>query len=188
MLNLMGLFLRKNHLLKCWGWLCFLNWIDWGAYIISIAKTVSKKIWVLICSLKFFSPEVALYLYKSTIQPCMEYCCHVWVSVPSCYLELLDNLQKWICRTASPSRTACLEPWAHFQNVASFKVTSSTKQQLLKMCHLRHRLRIYVPFLRYIQVLVFLAIPWFTKSMMSWWVLVHETGWIFEHIFWTTTN
>ena len=50
--------------------------LDWGSYIISIAKSASKKIGVLIRSMKFLSPEVALYLYKS-MQPCMEYCCHV---------------------------------------------------------------------------------------------------------------
>ena len=48
---------------------------DWGSYIISVTKTASKKIGALICSLKLPSPEVALYLYKSTIQPSMEYCC-----------------------------------------------------------------------------------------------------------------
>ena len=37
------------------------------------AKTASKKIRALIRSMKFLSPEVALYLYKSTIRPCMEY-------------------------------------------------------------------------------------------------------------------
>ena len=52
--------------------------MEWGSYIISIAKTASKKIGVLICSMKFLTPEIALYLYKSTIQPCMEYCCYVW--------------------------------------------------------------------------------------------------------------
>ena len=51
------------------------------------------KIGALICSMKFLSPEVVLYLYKSTIRPCMEYCCHVWAGAPSCYLELLDKLQ-----------------------------------------------------------------------------------------------
>ena len=61
---------------------------------ISIDKTVSKKIGALIRSMKLLSPEVALYLYKSTIRPCMEYCCHVWAGAPSCYLELLDKLQK----------------------------------------------------------------------------------------------
>ena len=41
--------------------------LDWGSYIISIAKTASKKMGTLVCSVKFLSPEVALYLYKSTI-------------------------------------------------------------------------------------------------------------------------
>ena len=68
--------------------------LNWGSYIISIAKTASKKIGALICSKKFLSPEFALYLNKSTIHPCMEYCCHVWAGVPSCYLELLDKVQK----------------------------------------------------------------------------------------------
>ena len=74
--------------------LTFSSKLDWGSYIISIAKTASKKIGALICSMKFLSPEVALYLYKSIICPCMEYCCHVYTGAPSCYLELLDKLQK----------------------------------------------------------------------------------------------
>ena len=52
-----GLFLRKNHLLRCWG---RPSKLDWGSYIISIAKTASKKIGALIRSMKFLSPEVAL--------------------------------------------------------------------------------------------------------------------------------
>ena len=31
-----------------------------------------------------------------------------------------------------------------------------------------------------IQVLAFLTIPWFSKSVTSWWVLVRETGCIFK--------
>ena len=58
--------------------LTFSSKLDWGSYIISIAKTASKKIGALIHSIKFISPKVALHLYKSTVQPCMEYCCHVW--------------------------------------------------------------------------------------------------------------
>ena len=49
----------------------------------------------------------------------MEYCCQVWAGAPSCYLELLDKLQKQICRTAGPSLAASLEPLAHHRNVAS---------------------------------------------------------------------
>ena len=102
--------------------LTFSSKLDWGSYIISIAKTVSKKIGALIRSMKFLSPEVALYLYKSTIRPCMEYCCHVWAGAPSCYLELLDKLQKQICRTVGPSLAASLEPLAHRRNVASLSL------------------------------------------------------------------
>ena len=50
----------------------FSSKLDWGSYIISIGKTVSKKIVALICSMNFLSPEFALYLYKSTIQPYVE--------------------------------------------------------------------------------------------------------------------
>ena len=59
---------------------------------------------------------------KSTIRPCMEYCCHVWAGAPGCYLELLDKLQKRIWRTVGPSLAASLEPLAHCQNVASLSL------------------------------------------------------------------
>ena len=36
--------------------------MDWGSYIISIAKPPCKKIGAFVCSMKFLSPEVALYL------------------------------------------------------------------------------------------------------------------------------
>ena len=102
--------------------LTFSSKLDWGSYIISIAKTASKKIGALIRSMKFLSPEVALYLYKSTIHPCVKYCCHVWAGTPSCYLELLDRLQKQIYRIVSPSLAASVEPLAHHQNVASLSL------------------------------------------------------------------
>ena len=89
--------------------LTFSSKLDWGSNITSIARTPSKKIGALIRSMKFLSPEVALYLYKSTIHQCMEYCCHVWAGAPSFYLELLDKLQKWICGTVGPSPAASLE-------------------------------------------------------------------------------
>ena len=79
-------------------------------------------------------------------------------------------------------------------NKLSLKVTSATKWLLLKMCHLRHRLRIFLFHRKVmfrsqdIQAFVSLTISWFTKSVMSWWVLLHETGCIFEYIFWTTTH
>ena len=57
--------------------------------------------------MKFLSPEVALYLYKSTIRSCM---------------ELLDKLQKRICRIVGPSLAASLEPLAHRRSVVSLSL------------------------------------------------------------------
>ena len=86
-----GSVLEEKSSFKMLG-LTFSSKLDWGSYIISIAKTASKKIGALIHSMKFLSPEYALYLHKSTLRPCMEYCCHIWAGAPSCYLELLDKL------------------------------------------------------------------------------------------------
>ena len=69
-LKMDGSVLEENASFKMLG-LTFSSKLDWGSYIVSIAKTASKKIRALIRSMKFLSPEVALYLYKSTILPCM---------------------------------------------------------------------------------------------------------------------
>ena len=80
-----GSILQEKFSFKILG-LTFSSKLDWGSYIISIAKTASKKIGALIRSMKFLSPEVALYICKSTICACMEYCCHVWAGAVT-----------WIC-------------------------------------------------------------------------------------------
>ena len=54
--------------------------------------------------------------------PCLEYCCHVWAGALSCFLELLDKLQKRICRTTGPSFAASLETFTHRQNVVSLSL------------------------------------------------------------------
>ena len=92
--------------------------MDRGSYIFSIAKTDSQKIGDLIRSMKFLFPDVVLYLYKSTKCTCLKYCCHVCAGTLSCYLELLDMLQKRINRTVGPSLAPSLEPLAHRRNVA----------------------------------------------------------------------
>ena len=116
-----GSVLEKKTYFKMLG-LTFSSKLVWGSYIVSIAKTASRKIGALIRSMKFLSPEVALYLYKSTIWSCMEYCCHVWAGAPSCYLESLDKLRKRICRTVGPSLAASMEPLAHRRKVASLSL------------------------------------------------------------------
>ena len=107
-----GFVLEEKSSFKMLG-LTFFFKLDGGPYIISIAKTASKKIRALVCFMKFLSLEVALYLHKSTIQPYMEYCCHVWAGAPSYYLEWLDKLQKQICMTTfGPSLASSFETLA----------------------------------------------------------------------------
>ena len=107
-------FLEEELSFKMLGWI-FSSKLDWGFYIISIGNTASKKIGALFRSMTFLSPEVALYLYKSTTCPRMEYSCHVWAGTPSCYLKLLYKLQKRICRSVGPSLFTFLESLAHQQ-------------------------------------------------------------------------
>ena len=114
-----GSVLQEKSSFKMLG-LTFSSKLDWGSYIIS--KTDSKKIGALICSMKLISPVVALYLYKSNICPCMEYCCHVWGWAPSCYLELFEKLYKQIYKTVSPSLVTSLE--SQFKKISSLSKPS----------------------------------------------------------------
>ena len=64
-----GSVLEKKLPFKMLG-LTFSSKLDLGSYIISVGKAVSKKIRVLIRSMKFLPPEVALHLYKTALCPC----------------------------------------------------------------------------------------------------------------------
>ena len=92
--------------------LTFSSKLDWGSYIVSIAKTPSKKIGALIRSMKFLSPEVALYLYKSTIRP------YVWNTAVMSGLVLL--VATWNCWISYRNRY--VGPLAHHRNVASLSL------------------------------------------------------------------
>ena len=61
--------------------------------------------------MKFLSPEVTLYHYKSTIRSCKEYCCHGWAGAPSWYLELLDKLQNGYAELLVLALLPLLNPW-----------------------------------------------------------------------------
>ena len=132
--------------------LFFSSKLNRDSKIISIVKPASKNIGTLIHSMKFLSPEVALYLYKSTIQPCKENCCHVWAGAPGCYLEWLDKLQKRIHRTAGPSLAPSLEPFAHCQSLVSLSLfyryyccrCSSELAQLVALPYPRRRSTCYL--------------------------------------------
>ena len=111
---------QENHLLRCWSELNLLNWI--GVLTLSLLLKLPLRKLVPWFVLWFFSPEVTLYLYKSTICQCMEYCCLVWAwstCAPSCYLELLNKLQKRICRAVAVSLATSLKSLTYCWNVAS---------------------------------------------------------------------
>ena len=95
--------------------LIFSYGIDWGSYNISVAKLPPRKL-----EPSFY--EVSFSWRSSVFWPCMEYCCHVWAGVPSCWVELLDKLHKRICRTVGPSFAASLELIVHRRNVASLSL------------------------------------------------------------------
>ena len=69
--------------------------------------------------MKFFPPEAALYLYKSTIGPWKKQCCDIQAGAPRFYLDMLDKLQKWVCRTDVSTLAASIEPLAYRRNAAS---------------------------------------------------------------------
>ena len=109
-----GSILEEKSSFKMLG-LTFSSKLDWGSYIISIAKTASKKIGALICSMKFLSPEVALYLYRSTIRPCMEYCCYFWlallVATWNCWISYKNEYAGPLVLHLLP----LLKPWLIFE-------------------------------------------------------------------------
>ena len=67
-----------------------------SSYIISIARTASKKIGALISSMKFLYPEVALYLYKTTVKAMHGTVVISGLVLLATMLKMLDKLQKRI--------------------------------------------------------------------------------------------
>ena len=67
-----GSFLEEKISFKMLG-LTFCSILKCGFYIISIAKSAYEKIRTMICSMKFLSIEVALFVHKSTKWPYVEY-------------------------------------------------------------------------------------------------------------------
>ena len=68
--------------------------------------------------MKFLSPEITLYIYKSTIWSCIEYCCNTWAGA---------LVATWSCQTNYKNEYAgllllhlllLLNPLAHHRNVA----------------------------------------------------------------------
>ena len=115
MWKLMEYAVEEKSYFKILG-LTFSAKLDWGSYIISIAKTASNKFGTIIHLIKFVSPEVALYLYKSNIQPYgILLSCLGWGS----YLLIYKNDYAGLL---GPSLSTSLEPLAHHPNVVRWSL------------------------------------------------------------------
>ena len=132
--------------------LTFSSKLDWGSYMISIAKTASKKIGTLIRL--FVNSLISLFLLRLLCFSMNLPYNHAWnivfmgwADAPICHLELLDKLQKWTCEIVGPSLATSLESLAHCRDVASlslfyryyFGMCSSELAQLVPLPYSRER-------------------------------------------------
>ena len=98
------------------------NNFSWNGYIESIAKLTAMKVGSLYRVRNFLSPASILYIYKSTIRPCMEYCCHLWAGASAECLHLLDRIQNRIINIIGPELASDLQSLSHRRNVASLSL------------------------------------------------------------------
>ena len=116
----------------------FINWIDGFTFCFSLlpqtsrknflwrflvdvsanAKTASRKLKSWFVLLSFFLHRLLIISINLSLWPCMKYCCHTWADAPSRYLDILDKLQRWVCRTVFPTLVASLELFALCRNLA----------------------------------------------------------------------
>ena len=87
-----------------------------------VAKSSGSKLMgVLFWCKQYFNSAQLFKLYTGFIQPCLEYCSHIWGSSP--YTSLLDRVEsKAICLIADPSLTSTLDPLSLCLKVASLSL------------------------------------------------------------------
>ena len=85
-------------------------------------KRASQFIDSLYRSRKFLTPEAYLHLYKSTIRPIMEYCCHLWSGAPKSHLSFLDRVQHRMKNLVGSALYNTLQPLCQRRDVASLSL------------------------------------------------------------------
>ena len=113
-----GTELEESNSFRLLG-ITFSSDFSWRSYIEAIAKSASMKVGSLLRARNYLTPESILYLYKSTIRPCIEYCCHIWGGAPADALNLLDRIQKRICNAIGVNLSHKLDPLSHRRSVSS---------------------------------------------------------------------
>ena len=94
--------------------LTFTRFMDWKPYRQSIAKTASRKVGSLYRAQRFLTPESILYMYKSTIRRCMEYCSHIWGGATRSHgIDLLDRVNKRVVSLVGSRFSTGLQALSH---------------------------------------------------------------------------
>ena len=89
----------------------------------SITKAASRKVGSLYRPQHFLTAESTLYLYKSNIRPCMEYCSHIWGGAPRSHgLDLLNRVQKRVVSLVGSGLSSDLQALSHRRDVASISL------------------------------------------------------------------
>ncbi|XP_065639570.1 uncharacterized protein LOC136072315 [Hydra vulgaris] len=96
--------------------------LSWKPYIKPVAKLASAKVASLYRARHILTLDSILYLYKSQIRPCMDYCCHIWGGSSNDALSLLDKVQKRIVNIVGPILAANFQPLSFRRNVASLSL------------------------------------------------------------------
>ena len=96
--------------------------LSWKSYIQSISKKASQRIGSLYRASRYLHPQSTLYLYKSTIRPLMEYCCHIWAGAPKTHLTLLDRVERRAKNLIGQQLANELLPLSHRRDVASLSL------------------------------------------------------------------
>ena len=96
--------------------------MSWKPYIQSISKQAAQRIGSLYRARRFLPQKSILYLYKATIRPMMEHCCHLWAGAPKTQLSLLDRVEKRLKNLVGIELANELQPLSVRRDVASLSL------------------------------------------------------------------
>lgn len=95
--------------------------LSWKAYLHSVSKRASQRVGCLYRASRYLHPQAVLYLYKSTIRPLMEHCCHLWAGAPRSHLNSLNRVERRV-RNLVGALAAELHPLPVRRDVASLSL------------------------------------------------------------------
>ena len=96
--------------------------MSWKTYLQSIGKLASQRIGCLYRARHYLQPQSVLYLYKSTVRPLMEYCCHLWAGAPRTHLSILDRVERRVKNLVGQKLCDELQPLSVRRDVASLSL------------------------------------------------------------------